>query len=318
MLFSVLGAIFLFEYKSKKTKILYLINSILLLNTHFYGFFIWLFNFVFGISIFKNKKQRLKSFLINNVVAFLIFIPNVIFKQQSINSNFNTWIQVPHFRDFVQVLKDFSSSMLILSLFFVVLFFVYKKTKSPRKKLFLKYNFLAIASVIVFSFVFSYLIKPVFLYRYFYVVYPFYLALCVFVVCFEYKTILKFFLQFLFFILFVTTSRLNTQNLYNNSDLYFNFIKQDVDLTKKNYFFLNNTVKNYTLYENALKNKGEIIYLAVDTKGFIDINPFEYGIKKPCVCYIFNLYLKDEVYNKAQAVDIFKTPLGVISKVYFD
>ena len=318
MLFSILGAIFLFEYKTKKTKILYLINSILLLNTHFYGFFIWLFNFVFGISMFKNKKQRQKSFLINNIVAFLVFIPNVIFKQKSINSNFNTWIQLPHFRDFVQVLKDFSSSMLILGLFFVVLIFVYKKTKNLRKRLFLKYNFLAIASVIVFSFVFSYLIKPVFLYRYFYVVYPFYLALCVFVVCFEYKTILRFFLQFSFFILFVTTSRLNTQNLYNNSDLYFNFIKQDADSNKKNYFFFNNTVKNYPLYENALKNKGEIIYLAVDTKGFIDINPFEYGVRKPCVCYILNLYLKNEVYNKTNAVDIFKTPLGVISKVSFD
>lgn len=318
MLFSLLSAIFLFDYKNKKTKILYLINSILLLNTHFYGFFVWAFNFIFGISILKNKKSRLKSFLINNFIAFFVFIPNVIFKQKSINSNFNTWIQVPHLKDFLQVLQDFSSSMIIFGLFLVVLVFVYKKANFKRQKLFLKYNFLIISAVILFSLVFSYLIKPVFLYRYFYVVYPFYLALCVYVVCFEYKTIFRFFLQFSFFILFATTSKLNTQNLYNNSDLYFNFVRQDADIEKRNYFFFNNTVKNYPLYENALKNKGEIKYLAVDTKGFIDINPFEYGAKKPCVCYVLNLYLKDEIYKEANSVDIFKTPLGVILKVSFD
>lgn len=317
ILFSITSAILLFKY-NHKTKILYLINSILLLNTHFYGALIWLFNLIYGISIFYKKKNRIKSFLINNTISFLIFIPNILFKINSITSEFNTWIKKPDLRGFIEVLQNFSVSLIVFCLFLFVLFYLYKKTKTPKTKLFLKYNILAIVSVIVFSLIFSLTVKSIFHYRYFYVIYPFYLALCTYVVCFEYKTIFKFFIQFLFFILFCTTARLNTQNLYNNSDLYFNLVRQDLDSTKTNYVFLNNTLKNYKPYENAFQNKAQIIYLKVDVDGVVDINPLEKNIKTPCVCYILNLYLKDEVYSKADDIELYKTPLGLITKVIYN
>lgn len=317
ILFSCTSALLLFKY-NQKTKILYFINSILLLNTHFYGALIWLFNFIFGISVFYKKKNRTKSFIINNTVSFLIFLPNVLFKTKSITSEFNTWIKKPDLSEFIQVLQNFSISMVIFCLFLFIVFYAYKNTKATKSKLFLKYNILAVISVIVFSLIFSLSVKSIFHYRYFYVIYPFYLAICTYVVCYEYKTVFKFFLQFLFFILFSTTGRLNSQNLYNNSDLYFNFVKQDIDESKTNYIFLNNTVKNYKLYENALKNKGQIIYLKVDVNGVVDINPLEKNIKTPCNCYVLNLYLKNEVYSKADNIELYKTPLGLITKISYN
>ena len=316
MLFSCVSSFLLFKY-NKKTNKLYFINSVLMLNTHFYGCFLWLYNFVFGVSIFYKNKKRTKSFIINNLISFLIFIPNVIFKTKSLTSEFNAWIQKPILGDLIQVLKDFSYSMLIILLFIGVVFYCYNKTISPRQKLFIKYNSFAILSVIIFSFVFSYLIKPVFQYRYFYVVYPFYLALCICVICYNYKTIYKSFLRFLFFILFLTTGRLNTQNFYNNSDLYYNYVKQDIDSSKRNYVFFNNTVENHKNFRIGIEDKAKLIYLAVD-KGMNDIDPKAYNIDFPCVCYILNLYLKENVYEKASDIKIYKTPLGVISKISYN
>ena len=316
MLFSCVSSFLLFKY-NKKTNKLYLINSVLMLNTHFYGYFLWLYNFIFGVSIFYKNKERTKNFIINNIVSFLIFIPNVILKTKSLSSSFNNWIQKPILGDFIEVLKDFSFSVLIIGLFIFLVFYCYKKTMSKRQKLFIKYNSFAIISVIAFSFAFSYLIKPIFHYRYFYVIYPFYLALCIYVICYNYKTIYKSFLRFLFFILFCTTGRLNTQNFYNNSNLYYSYIKQDIDSSKRNYVFFNNTVENYKNFKTGIKDKAKLIYLAVD-RGLDDIDPEEHGISFPCVCYTLNLYLKENVYKRASNIKIYKTPLGVISKVSYN
>jgi len=62
MLFSVLNTFFLFKF-SNKNKIKYLISCLLILYTHFYAAFFVLWNFLFGLFLFKKNLLKLKPFL---------------------------------------------------------------------------------------------------------------------------------------------------------------------------------------------------------------------------------------------------------------
>ena len=61
-------------------------------------------------------------------------------------------------------------------------------TNRKKEKLFIGYNFVAIFFVILASAIFSYTIKPIFVYRYFYVVYPAFLALVTYLATYNYNT----------------------------------------------------------------------------------------------------------------------------------
>ena len=59
-----------------------------------------------------------------------------------------------------------------------------------------------------------------------------------------------------------------------------------------------------------------MIYLQVN-KGIEVINIEEYNIKKPSVCNVLNLYLTDNIYKNSSKVELFKTPLGVFTKIEY-
>ncbi len=310
MMLSVLSSIFLFNFK-KKNQIFYFISTIALLYTHFYGAFLFLYNFIFGM--FYLSKKRIKSFLILNALSALLYLPLIIYKRQSLASDFNSWLKAPLSGDFHLVFNTFSGSIMVFGLFVLGTVFIYCFLKKRKLKIFLKYNFFAIIFVFFASIIFSYLIKPVFLYRYFYIVYPMYLAVISLFASLDFKTKYNILLSFMIIFIFGLNSRLNKQNLFCNHNLYFKFIQNDLDLKNNNIIYMSDTVKGYKKFEDFLnKNNAKIIYLPVN-KGIEDINPLE-DFKAPFVAYILNLYLKDEAIKHADKIELYKTHLGVFLK----
>jgi hypothetical protein len=298
MLFSVLTSLFLF----KQNKKWYLIASICLLYTHFYGAFYYLYNFLFSVFYFKKRR---KDYVAVNIIAGLSFLPCILFKLNSITSDFNSWIKPPQITDIINAINMFSGHIIIFLIFVIYTIFVFKNS-SKRKKLFISYNFGAIAAVFIFAIIFSYLVKPVFLYRYFYIVYPSYLVLCA-VLAKDIK------LNILIFLLFVSFGRLNQQNLYCNHNLYLDFVKNNLDKSKTNYVFMTDTVKGY---KEFLFDGAQTVYVRINT-GINSINPSDWKIKKPCVCYILNLYLDDKVYSEIKNLELYKTSLGVFTRIEY-
>ncbi len=316
MLFSVLSSLFLFNF-NKKNKLYYFISSMALLYTHFYGAFFVLYNFFFGFFIYLSKKRKW-DFLKINLLSFLFFLPLLIFKKESITTDFNSWITKPDWFDIRLVFETFSGHSLLFLVFLIIGIFLIKTVKKRKEKVFIIYNFNAILFVFFASLIFSFLIKPIFCYRYFYVVYPCYIALVSYLLSINYKFKAQIILKTVILILFVLNSRLNYQNLFCNHNLYLEFIKNDIDYINNNYIFMSDTVQGYSKFEDTFKNKKnvEIVYLPVN-KGIKEINFKDFNLKKPYCAYVLNLYLKDDVFDSNYDIELYKTPLGVFSKTVF-
>ena len=198
MILAVLNSIFLFKFD--KNKIKYAILSILLLYTHFYGAFFVLYNFIFGLTLFK-KGKKIKNFILSNIIAILSFLPILIYKKTSLTSNFNSWIKIPNFYDYQSAISVFSGSILFFIVFVIACIYLYKNLNKKKDKLFLKYNVFAIFAIFIMAIIFSYLIKPIFCYRYFYVVFPCYLAAVCFLISFDFKRKIISFVQILLFLI---------------------------------------------------------------------------------------------------------------------
>ena len=69
-------------------------------------------------------------------------------------------------------------------------------------------------------------------------------------------------------------------------------------------------------YKEFLFDNIKPIYVMINT-GINRVNPLKYGVKKNSNCYVFNLYLDDEVFNEAKNIELYKTPLGVFTKIEY-
>ena len=313
MLLSVLSALFLFNFKGKN-KLYYFLSSTALLYTHFYGAFLVLYNFIFGFFFYFNKKRKV-DFIKITFLNFLTFLPLLFFKKESITSDFNSWLTPPDLVDIMLVFETFSGKALLFLIFLVICILVLKSVKKRKEKVFVFYNFFAILFVFMCAFIFSYVVKPIFCYRYFYVVYPCYIALVSYFVACNYKFKGENLVKVLFIIFFALYSRVNYQNLFCNHNIYLKFIQNDINYNMNNYIFMSDTVEGYYGFEKIFKNKKntKIIYLPVN-KGIKEIDFNMYDLKKPFCAYVLNLYLKDDIINNAYSIELYKTPLGVFSK----
>lgn len=312
MLLATIASFLLFRF-NKKTKIFYFLSSLALLYTHFYAAFYVFYNFIVGLILFR-KKKKLKSFLIINFISFLCFIPLLLYKKQSLTSDFNSWLNVPNWLDMLSVNNILVGHFLIGIIFIILLIFAYKKTNKKREKLFFNYNFCLIISIFILAVSFSYLIKPIFYYKYFYITYPSYLALVTVIISSFLKTKLKFNKVIASFtlLMLVINSKISYQNLFCNHNLYIDFIKHDLNKTKNNYVFMSDTVEKYKNFE--LKNV-KMLYIPVN-KGInaIELKDLDLS-KKNSVFYILNLYLSEDIYKIAKNITLYKTSLGVFCKI---
>ena len=311
MLLALLNSYLLFKFKNK-TKFYYLFSSLALLYTHFYGAFLVLYNFFFGISVFAINKNRLKNFLLINLFVLILYIPLLIYKKQSIETLFNSWINYPVLKDYLLIIQTFFGSVLVMLLFLAMLFVLYKKAKI-KNKLFIKYNLFSLPFVIILALIVTYLIKPIFFYKYFYVVFAQILALMVYIVTFEYKNKYKILFSFFFAIVFMIGLRVNHQNLFCNHNIYFDFIKNEINKNERNYIFASDTIKGYKEFESL---GFEIKYIPIN-EGINTFKIEEYNIKKPCNVYLSNLYLDEKSLDSAKNIELYKSPLGVFLKIKF-
>lgn len=305
-LLAIICQYFLFKF-NKKTRFYYLFSTIAILYTHFYASFLVLYNFIFGLSIFKNK-TKIKSFIIVNLIAFLSYIPLLIQKKSSITSAFNSWIGIPNFESYILTINTLFGSIFMMGTILLTLIYLYRKTTS-KNKLFIKYNIFCIGFVILCAILVSYLIKPIYCYRYFYIVYPCVLALISYIFgCFLNKKT-GYILIFLFIPLL--NFRLNEQNLFCNHNLFLNFVQHDIDISKNNYILMSDTTKGYKEFE--IQN-AKMLYLPVNQG--IKVFEFEkYNIEKPSVIYLLNFYLDDYTLKNAKNIELYKSPLGVFCKI---
>ena len=316
MLLSVLSSLFLFNFKGKN-RIYYLISTIALLYTHFYGAFFVFYNFLFGFFFYLDKKRKFE-FLKLNLISFFTFLPILIYKKMALISDFNSWIEKPDWFDFRLVFETFSSKSFLFFVFLIGCFLALKFAKKRKERVFIKYNLFAILFVFILAVIFSYLIKPIFCYRYFYVVYPCYIALISYFLSLDFKFKMQIVLKTIILIVFGLYSRINYQNLFCNHNLYLEFIKNDIDYSMNNYIFMSDTVQGYSGFEDVFKNKKnvKILYLPVN-KGIKEIGFDDFNFQKPYSAYVLNLYLKDDVFQNASIIELYKTPLGVYTKSVF-
>jgi len=312
MFLAILNSLFLLNFNPKKTKG-YLISTILILYTHFYAAFLIFYNFIFGIIFFFKNKFKLINFIRINIIAFICYLPLIIYKKTSITSNFNSWIQIPTLIDYTLSIKVFCLNFFVFLSFFSLLFYIYFKT-NKKQKIFILYNVFAIISIFILAILFTYSIKPIFCYRYFYIVFAHFIALVILAITYKYNKI-RFLIPILIFIFCFISQRINYQKLFCNHNLYLDFIQKDIDYKKQNYIFMSDTVSEYKEFKDRFKN-AKIIYLPINT-GIKTLDLNKYDIQKPSTVYVLNLYLDENTLNKAK-IELYKTNLGVFSKVEFN
>ncbi|MBQ9150102.1 glycosyltransferase family 39 protein, partial [bacterium] len=173
----VVGFVFLIfnilENNNKKYYILYFILLICAINTHYYQIFLMISNFLF-LSFFLLKEKKYKSFLnfsILNFAAILTFLPYFFYcayNEALLNTSFNT--QLPTL-----------SSSLILNIFLyicggifsLILFVLYTIKTLKNKEIELKvkniiiYSFYTFFVVFILALIFSLIIRPMMIQRYF-------------------------------------------------------------------------------------------------------------------------------------------------------
>lgn len=310
ILLAVINSYFLFKFRNK-TKIYYMISAILLLYTHFYAAFYVFYNFIFGCALFFKNKSKLKNFISVNVASFLVYLPLIIYKKASLLSDFNSWMDKPEFVDFIAMINIFSGKILSSVLFLILCGWVYKKLEKKLHKLFFAYNFIAIVCVFILALLFSYLIKPIFFYKYFYILFANYLVLLIMIVYSCSKVRFGKVLSVIFLVLFSITSRVNYQNLFCNHNLFIKYVQNNLDKTKNNYVFITDTVVGYKPFElEGVKTISLMVNKGIDT---LDLK--EYDFKRPAVIYAINLYLTNDSIEMVKKVDLFKSPLGVFFKI---
>lgn len=306
MLLAIINSYFLFKFNNKN-KFNYLISTVALLNTHFYGAFFVLYNFIFGLSIFKNK-TKVKNFLLMNLIAFLSFLPVLVYKKTSLTSTFNSWLMHPIKESYISTINILFANLLVFIVLLITIAIIYFKT-TKKNKLFIKYNYLAIIFIMLCAMSFSYLIKPIYHFKYFYVVFPCALALIAFI--YEYLAKKRFGLILIFFLFFMLKYPITAQNLFCNHNLFIQYVKQDIDKTKNNYVFETDTVEGY---EDFIIDGAKMIYVQVN-QGINTLHSENYNIKKPATIYALNFYLDDNYLKIAKKITIYKSPLGVFAKI---
>lgn len=195
----VVGFVFLIfnilENNNKKYYILYFILLICAINTHYYQIFLMISNFLF-LSFFLLKEKKYKSFLnfsILNFAAILTFLPYFFYcayNEALLNTSFNT--QLPTL-----------SSSLILNIFLYicggifsfVLFVLYTIKTLKNKEIELKvkniiiYSFYTFFVVFILALIFSLIIRPMMIQRYFIFLLPLQIILISIIFNFNFKKI---------------------------------------------------------------------------------------------------------------------------------
>ena len=243
----------LFDKFNFYNAIMYVLLSIMLVNTHYFGSIFIFSSFILSIFILKNIKKIFALFALDCIIALslLPYFYITAFKSSLLDSSFNTWIKMPTLNDiFIPPFQMLGSSISVFLFIVLVLYSIRFKNK------FIFFLLGICALVVIIPFVASFW-RPIYFPKYvIFIIYPFIISLICFVIFnIESKNRLIFIL--LCFGIFSTAlfdKRVSPIGLGDNSRAKFEFVTQDSMNHKNAYIVDTNTImapkmRQYEVYD---------------------------------------------------------------------
>ena len=130
---------------SKKDNTIYLVLSILIINTHYFGVLVVIGNLIFGLylSILKKQCKKIKSLILLNLVSLLSFLPFFIITAYSKalkDTTFNSFISTLSYENTVNCLLFITNGALSLIIFSVCTYFYLKNKANKKQQLIVVYS----------------------------------------------------------------------------------------------------------------------------------------------------------------------------------
>lgn len=301
----ILAQLYLFyNLKNKfnfKHLILYCFISILLTNTHYYCIFYVLSNFILGLIIFKNKKEKIQ-FLICNLISFLSFVPYFIitFYSNSLNPAFNTWLEKPSIDLFLNHITFYFGNIFFFIITIIFSFFILKKLRKEEKFIFLQ-NIYSISFVFLSALIISLAIKPILFERYFCIFLPLLIINTSLILNVDFKTKFQPLIFCIIFLFAINIPKYENFNLFSNIDLMIQYGALDYKTQKTKSFFIISDKISYIKYYPKINPKSAI---EVDFK--VDENTD-----------LINKYLKKINYKKGEKIILYLPEMCINSKIKF-
>jgi len=146
--------LFLVLLKKKKNSLIVILSlvNILLIYSHFFGFWVLVIEYIFILAIPDLRRRLLKPFLLMALFLLIAYLPYLmIFIKRFIESSGGTWLEGPTLSSFYNLLWKFCNqpvpsviviSILLTGLFTFLFLYFQKKEMIDRSTLFLVYWFL--------------------------------------------------------------------------------------------------------------------------------------------------------------------------------
>lgn len=167
---------------SKKDNAIYLILSILIINTHYFGVLVVIGNLIFSLylSILKKQYKKIKSLILLNLVSLLSFLPFFIITAYSKalkDTTFNSFISTLSYENTINSLLFITNGALSLIIFSVCTYFYLKNKANKKQQLIVFYAIFIIFFTIFCALILSYLIRPMLTTRFMLIFIPLFIML---------------------------------------------------------------------------------------------------------------------------------------------
>ncbi len=228
---------------SSKNYFLYLLTSILLINTHYYTFLYVFSNLILGLIIFKKHKP---NFLILNIISFLTFIPylTTTMISKSFIKTFNIWLEKPNMDVLCNHVIFYFGNIAFFILTIIFCIYAYNKYLKHNKKgeIFL-YTTYSIVFVFIFALLISIFLKPILFERYFCIFLPYLIINTAILLNINYKIP---FLPLIIFLFSINMPKYENYNLFSNIDTFIKYANKDhINQEGFKTFFIVPDSKNY-------------------------------------------------------------------------
>ncbi len=308
---------------SYKNCALYVLFTILLINTHYYTLLFALFNFILGFFILKNKKIK---FTILNILAFSTFLPYLqsTMMLHSFEKNFNTWLEKPDLTVLYNHVIFYFGNILFLICTVAFCIFIYNKHLKNKfeGKIFI-YNIISISFVFIASYIISLTIKPILFERYFCIFLPLLIINTAILINIKYK--IKF--TWLIILLFsINMPKYENYNLFSNIDNLIKYSIQDYKNYKyENVYFIIPDTNAYLKYYPEMP-KDRVIISNLGTREDKDlIKEYVKEIKKynpkteKIVLYLPEICINSKIkYSKKENIKKINTSILPIYKIFLE
>ncbi|MBP7808760.1 MAG: glycosyltransferase family 39 protein [Bacteroidia bacterium] len=258
---------------TKRDLVLLCFINVLLVYSHYFGFFIWFVEFI-GILLFSRKQW--KSVFVLFVIALVFFLPQLfnLVNQFLFSAKGGTWMKEPTGMESIYNMFWLFSNMPVVAVFCLLLiigtviqFFVVRKMELESNLLVKRFIYLCFFLPFVLMFLVSYKI-PIYNGRYLFFILPFYyLSISIMAESLFKNVKLKYALLATTVVLFILTVQLNPSKK-REAKAVVEFVKQikkpgDIVIICTHEFLTNFA---YYYNQNIFKIIGEDEYTAIETK----------------------------------------------------